>query len=60
MLPPTYRAAVERAKLYERLAPDLVAAARWANEALSLASNEEEREEASHRLKRIERKLSRT
>jgi uncharacterized protein len=58
MLPPTYRSAVERAKLYEHLAPDLVAAARWANEALSLASNEAESEEASHRLKRIERKLS--
>jgi hypothetical protein len=56
MLPPTYRSAVERAKLYEHLAPDLPAAARWANEALRIASTEAERDAASLRLERIERK----
>jgi uncharacterized protein len=58
-LPPTYRGAVERAKLYERGLGELVEAGRWAREALRLAARASEVEAATLRLRRIERKLSR-
>jgi hypothetical protein len=56
---PSYRAAVERAKLFERKALDLSEAARWANEAVELARNETERELNRRRLDRIERRMRR-
>jgi uncharacterized protein len=52
-----YRAAVERAKLYERLIRDLETAATWAGVALESAPGETEREAAMRRLRRIERKM---
>ncbi len=57
MLPGTYRCAIERAKLHERLSGDLSAAARWAKEALRLAQKDADREAAIARLARIEQKL---
>jgi uncharacterized protein len=56
LLPGTYRAAVERSKLFERQAIDLREAARWANEALGLAPDEATRVDAARRVSRIERK----
>jgi uncharacterized protein len=57
-LPATYRCAVERAKLFERLAGDPGEAMRWAKEALMLASTQAEREAAGRRLARLSRKAS--
>ncbi|MGA2546020.1 MAG: ribonuclease H-like domain-containing protein [Rectinemataceae bacterium] len=59
MLPETYRCAVERAKLYERSIGDLAEAARWAKEALRLASTDGDRAETLSRLARIGRKMAR-
>jgi uncharacterized protein len=55
----TYRAAAERAKLYERTIGNLVLASRWAAEALSLASSDAERAESELRAARIARKAGR-
>jgi len=60
MLPPDYCSAVERAKLFERLAQDLPAAARWAKEAIRLAPGEAERLTATRRLTRIARKMAKS
>jgi uncharacterized protein len=59
MLPETFRCAVERAKLYERSIGNLAEAARWAKEALRLASTDGDRDATISRLERIERKLAR-
>lgn len=58
-MPAAYRCAVEKANLYERLAGDLVEAARCAKESASLARTEPEREAARARIERIRRKLAR-
>jgi uncharacterized protein len=58
-LPDSYRAAVERAKLQERLLRDYAEAARWAERARRLASSEGEKEAALRRLARLERRLDR-
>ena len=58
LLPGNYRAAVERAKLHERLLFDFTCAALWAEEALKLAPGVQEREAAERRLRRIERKTA--
>jgi uncharacterized protein YprB with RNaseH-like and TPR domain len=59
MLPETYRCAVERAKLYERSVGNLAEAARWAKEALRLASNDGDREASLSRLERLGRNSAR-
>jgi uncharacterized protein len=58
LLPLSYRAAVERVKLHERLLGDLNRATPWAAEALKLAPGGREREAAERRLRRIERKMA--
>jgi uncharacterized protein len=59
LLPASFHAAVERAKLHEKLVRDYAIALDWAREALSLAPGEEERKTAARRLRRIERKIER-
>jgi hypothetical protein len=56
LLPESYHAAVERAKLYERGGRSLEEAMRWANEAHARAVSESERSAARRRIDRLERK----
>jgi uncharacterized protein len=57
LLPATYRAAVEKAKFYERCACDLDNAETWAKEAQALAQNENERSHAERRCARIKKRI---
>lgn len=59
MLPSTYRSAVERARIFERMFGDLTEASRWAEEAQRLARSEAEQNRARSRLTRLERMVSR-
>jgi hypothetical protein len=59
MLPDTYRSAMEKALLYERLIRDPSTAAQWAKQACRMASGDAESEEAGRRLERLERRLAR-
>lgn len=59
MLPSTYRSAIERARIFERLFGDLAEAARWVAEAQRLARSEAESDTARARLERLDRIVSR-
>jgi uncharacterized protein len=58
LLPDSFRAAVEKTKLHERLLRDWTSAAKWAEKALRLAPEGGEREAAERRLRRIKRKIA--